>query len=507
MASCSTVTMMVRDQNNPHVAHRSRMAVFLDLDSFATEDGHLPADFDAASLLAELKDRGAVVHARAYADWSEFPRAGEHLGRAGFELIQMFPVRGSGGSSIPVALASDAMATALSHPDIDTIVLVADQVDFCGLARRLRERGLRVAGAGFSSENAALTACYDSFHSSGRLRERGARAWSRRAEEGASGRAEQMRRQACEYVVSTLARLEREGQDAVTGTELLKELRRYDSHFDPASLGFGDLSGLLRAVNAPFELDRSEPERPQPERPPADRLQPDRPQVERCGGELVVSTHLRHEEEAAVEGASIPASTEEYQSLLARLQLRVTPIEGRTQVVARIFELVQEALDQGQVITAGEIEADLLGEFGQTGSDELKDAVRDTLRVLFVNRAFRLDSVDDGYESPLTFNKLYIRTAEDLQQYYSEAILCAIKNMVRERGGARPDMRVLAELILGNPDAVSDLETIEAQLQGADRPFKKPPRYSARWTSVSAVAEPRPLSEAAGAPRAARLDE
>ena len=105
--------------------------------------------------------------------------------------------------------------------------------------------------------------------------------------------------------------------------------------------------------------------------------------------------------------------------------------------------------------------------------------------------AFRLDNVDDGYHSPLTFNRLYIRTDEDLQLYYVEAILCAIKNRIRERGGGRPDLSILADLILGDASKSSELEEIESQLQGADRPFKKPPRYSSRWSSTSANTEAR----------------
>jgi hypothetical protein len=273
-----------------------------------------------------------------------------------------------------------------------------------------------------------------------------------------------MRRPACEFVCSTLARMQREGHETVTGESLLAELRRFDPQFDPASLGFGDLGGLLRAVRARFD---SEPD----------------------GEDVLIQTALAPEASGATEGSEVPPTPEEYQSLLSRLQLRVTPVSWRKRVVERIYESIHEASSAAQPITAGEIESDLMAEFAQTGEEGYQDAVRDTLRVLFVNRAFRLESVDDGYDSPLTFNKLYIRTAEDLQLYYAEAILCAIKNMIRERGGGRPDIRVLAELILGAREAVSDLETIEAQLQGADRPFKKPPRYTGRWASAPPAAE------------------
>ena len=37
----------------------------------------------------------------------------------------------------------------------------------------------------------------------------------------------------------------------------------------------------------------------------------------------------------------VPATAEAYQSLLARLQLRVTPKEPREKVISRLFELVE----------------------------------------------------------------------------------------------------------------------------------------------------------------------
>ncbi|MFO0982525.1 MAG: NYN domain-containing protein [Planctomycetota bacterium] len=469
--------MMPRPRSEPRLLNRPRCVVFLDFEGFLDEDGDIPPGFDAKGLFQSIRGRGDVAYACAYGDWSHYRDAGIEIARAGFDLVQVFDVEQRGDCASAIHLAVDALNYVAGDASVDTVYLISEGVDFSPLTRRLREKGVRVIGVGLrADEEGWLESSYDCYAAGGRLndqRETSGLVIRRvvpepRPVDGVLPHAEHFQK-----LKDVLANLRKDGHESVNGTTLMVELRRLDPQFDPAEIGCVDLAGFLQGYSRMVRFER-------------------RP------NDLVVYTMMRETQRPMEECLGEIKTAADYAQLLSKLQLRVTPRALREPVIQRIFERVQEAADRGVSITAGEIEEDLLNEFHQAGGEDLKEALRNTLRVLFVNRAFRLDNVDDGYQSPLTFNRHYIRAVEDLQDYYVESILCAVKNMVRERGGTQVHLDLLAELLFDDAQSTNRLKDIDQNLRGAERPFKKPPKYGGRWTPATSPAPlgamPQPIT-------------
>lgn len=468
--------MMSRTRSDLRLSNRARCIVFLDFEGFLDEVGDLPPGFDVRGLFASIKTRADVAYACAYGDWSQYRDQGLEIARAGFDLTQVFDVEQRGDCASAIHLAVDALNYVQGDSSIDTVYLVSEGVDFSPLTRRLREKGVRVVGIGLrADEQGWLEAAYDPYHAGAKLveaREANGfvprRSVIERAPEPPAAHAD-----CYQKLKEVLSTLRRDGHETVNAATLMGEMRRLDPQFDPAEMGFGDLGGLLQNFARLVRFERRQ-------------------------GDIWISTILREALRLTEEPIGEIKTAADYAQLLSKLQLRVTPRGLREPVIQRIFLRVQDAADRSVTITAGDIEEDLLNEFDQTVDDEHREALRNTLRVLFVNRAFRLDNVDDGYQSPLTFNRHYIRSVDDLQDYYVESILCAVKNMVRERGGTQVHLELLAELLFDDAVSVDRLREIEQSLRGAERPFKKPPRYGARWTppitTQTPIGAPAPLA-------------
>jgi len=110
--------------------------------------------------------RGFAV-LRAYANWSD-PRLGALRGEMnalGVEPVQVFGLGKNGAKNVAdIQLAVDAVDLAHVRPALDTFVIVSGDGGFSALAKKLREYGKAVIGAGYrSSTNKVLAALCDTF--------------------------------------------------------------------------------------------------------------------------------------------------------------------------------------------------------------------------------------------------------------------------------------------------------------------------------------------------------
>ncbi|HLE16142.1 MAG TPA: NYN domain-containing protein [Anaerolineales bacterium] len=123
------------------------LALFIDFENIAIWAGEKFFDFDLTRLLEYLRGRGRVVVKRAYADWGRFNKYQEEMLNNSIDLIQIYSVRGSKNRA-DIRLSVDAFETTITHPEIDTIVVVSGDSDFGILVTRLREYGRYVLGIG-----------------------------------------------------------------------------------------------------------------------------------------------------------------------------------------------------------------------------------------------------------------------------------------------------------------------------------------------------------------------
>ncbi len=125
-----------------------QMALFIDFENVAIWASEQESfEFDVTGLMNYLRGRGGVVIKRAYADWVHFSQYRDVLLGNSVDLIQLYSLRNSKNRA-DIRLALDAFEIALTHSQIQTIVVVSGDSDFGPLVSKLREYGKYVLGIG-----------------------------------------------------------------------------------------------------------------------------------------------------------------------------------------------------------------------------------------------------------------------------------------------------------------------------------------------------------------------
>ncbi|MBI5879311.1 MAG: NYN domain-containing protein [Chloroflexi bacterium] len=125
----------------------AQIAVFIDFENIAIWARQEFFDFELTPLIEYLQSRGSLVIKRAYGDWTAFRNYRDDLIAHTIDLTQLFSVRESKNRA-DIRIALDALETAITHPQIDTFVIVSGDSDFSMLASRLREYGRYTLGIG-----------------------------------------------------------------------------------------------------------------------------------------------------------------------------------------------------------------------------------------------------------------------------------------------------------------------------------------------------------------------
>lgn len=118
---------------------RPDMALFIDFENISAQGG-----FDAGELIAQLEPRGRLIVKRAYADWHQFAHFKARLLEASVHLVECPTYHQRKRNSTDIRLSIDAIQMAMTHPGIQTFVIVSGDSDFIPLIERLREMGRAV---------------------------------------------------------------------------------------------------------------------------------------------------------------------------------------------------------------------------------------------------------------------------------------------------------------------------------------------------------------------------
>jgi len=139
---------------------RSTVALFVDFEHLrrhtdSAQHPVCPLSSALEALACRVQDMGDVVTANVYADWEKLPGRQSEVKR--LHLDPRFVFSNSRGPAVQLArtngsvvtMAMDALEALLGNPEIDTFVLVSDDVGLLDLVARIRRHGRDVLWVGF----------------------------------------------------------------------------------------------------------------------------------------------------------------------------------------------------------------------------------------------------------------------------------------------------------------------------------------------------------------------
>ena len=94
-------------------------------------------DLDLKLVLDQLGRRGQVVHKKAYGDWHRLSELEDDFRSAGVDVIDLPPAEHSGGTSVSMPLALDAMELCFSSQAHDIFFLFSAESDLTPLVVKL----------------------------------------------------------------------------------------------------------------------------------------------------------------------------------------------------------------------------------------------------------------------------------------------------------------------------------------------------------------------------------
>ncbi len=248
----------VPGQLHSGVMEEERIALFIDFENLAigAREALGGMAFDFEPIGNALAERGRVVARKAYADWSMFDDARQHLTRSHVELIEIPQRMGaSRKNAADIKMAVDAIELALERDYVTTFVVCTGDSDFTPLVHKLRELNKKVIGVGVkaSTSNMLPPACdeflfYDNLEGVDAHREATDKTDS--DDNGAVPELEAL-------ITTTLGGLLRSSQGEVLASSLKRALLRKDSTFTEADYGFRAFGELLRDLEAKDVIELS----------------------------------------------------------------------------------------------------------------------------------------------------------------------------------------------------------------------------------------------------------
>lgn len=132
-----------------------KIAVFVDYDNIEIGvKSTLQRDFDVATVLETLKERGDLVAKFAYADWGRQEGAKRQMAENAVQMVQRIPSPRGDKNGADINLALDALEMAFTHPHINAFAIISGDSDFIPLVNKLKEYGKTifvVGGRAFTS--------------------------------------------------------------------------------------------------------------------------------------------------------------------------------------------------------------------------------------------------------------------------------------------------------------------------------------------------------------------
>ncbi len=132
-----------------------KIAVFVDYDNIEIGvKSTLQREFEVASVLESLRERGDLVAKFAYADWGRQEGAKRQMAENAVQMVQRVPSPRGDKNGADINLALDALEMAFTHDHINAFAIVSGDSDFIPLLNKLKEYGKTVfvvGGRAFTS--------------------------------------------------------------------------------------------------------------------------------------------------------------------------------------------------------------------------------------------------------------------------------------------------------------------------------------------------------------------
>jgi hypothetical protein len=319
---------------------------------------------------------GDVAINRAYNNWQWFTRYRDSLNSAGLDLIQIYPKGARSKNGADIRLALDVLEDVFRYPKLTHVIIISSDSDFVSLAQKLKQSGLTVIGVGvqqatnfFWAQNCDEYRYYDTLLGLMDDVERTAPAEEPEAEEDEPAVKPMSLDDARKLMLDALRRLiARKGEEQIPKSGLKNMMKRMDSTFDEANLGFISFSSFIKAFSEIIE---------------------DIP--DDSGGKVRLRSAA---EQAGVRNelvqAPLATTGQDYELILKRGNIRLLPTPWWREAVQIVEEIFRGAPQQ-QLTSFDALEGELEVRLDAVNLDSTPEMVHKLRAFLFTLWQFKLD--------------------------------------------------------------------------------------------------------------------
>jgi uncharacterized LabA/DUF88 family protein len=328
------------------------------------------------SVMDYARSIGDIAIKRAYNNWQWFSRYRDALNNAGLDLIQIYPKGARAKNGADIRLALDALEDVLRHPNITHAVIVSSDSDFVSLAQKLQQAGVTVVGIGvqqatnvFWAQSCDEFKYYDTLLGlTGDVQSASPDA-EPDAEDDAAAVKPMSLDDARKLLLDALRRsIAQKGEDQVPRGGLKIMMKRMDSTFDEANLGFFNFGSFLKAFSDVVE---------------------DIP--DDSGGKVRLRSSAEQVVERAGSGSTVAPLTEQnYELILKRANVHFLPAPWWREAVRIVDEIFRDA-PQHQLTSFAHLERELEVRLDAAGLDSDPVRVHKLRGFLFALWQFQLD--------------------------------------------------------------------------------------------------------------------
>jgi hypothetical protein len=319
---------------------------------------------------------GDIAINRAYNNWRFFSRYQDSLNTGGIDLIQIFPKGARAKNGADIRLALDALEDVFRYPKLTHVIIISSDSDFISLAQKLKQRGLTVIGIGVQQATNAFWAhnCdefryYDTLLGMMGDAERAAPAPPRGEDDEEAPVVKSISLDdARKLLLDALRRLiAQKGTESVHRGALKDMMKRMDSTFDEANLGFLSFSAFIKAFPDLVE------------------------DIADDSGGRVRLRGIQGPVVSRAEPATAAATAEQdYDLILLRGNVRMPPAPCWREAMQVVDEIFEEAPGR-QLTSFGDLEGEMMVRLDAAGLDCDEEAAHKIRGFLFALRQFKLD--------------------------------------------------------------------------------------------------------------------
>lgn len=318
---------------------------------------------------------GDVAINRAYNNWQWFSRYRDVLNSAGIDLIQIYPKGARAKNGADIRLALDVLEDMFRYPKLTHVIIVSSDSDFVSLAQKLKQNGLTVIGVGvhqatnlFWAQNCDEFRYYDTLLVLKEAVEPEPQPSAREEEEEEPTVKSMSLDEAKRLMLDALRRLvAQKGEEEVNRGTLKTMMKRMDSTFDEANLGFLSFSAFVKAFPELVE-----------------------DLADDSGGRVRLKKVVKQAAQKGKTAQAPPAKAEQnYELILRRGNVHMLPTPWWREAVRVADEIFREA-PQRRVASFEDLEGALAARLTATGLDGGPDLARKLRGFLFALRQFDL---------------------------------------------------------------------------------------------------------------------